>query len=194
MYGGIALGQPAIDTGARPVPTAGSFFGPPGTLSVDTMSIDDHDTAYAAFAGIQFMRYFGVEAGYWNHGTFASNTTSTDTGTLDIKEFYIGGTFRYPFANRFALIGAVGISRAEFTAHGWGTARVPPGSPTILPVPIPDTLDVVYEQPDDETGGYWNAGVSLQLTGTLEASLSYGVRDLNVAKVKLPAISLLYAF
>ena len=194
-YGGIALGRANIDTGMRPVPVTGSIFGPPDTLTVDDMSIDDHDTAYAAFFGVQITRYFGAEVGYWNHGTFQSRTTSTDTGELEVKEIYLGASFRYPFANRFALTGGLGLSRAEFTVHGAGAARVTPVSlPIVLPVPIPETLDVPYVAPNDETGTYWNAGVNVRLTQTLEASFSYGIRDLKVERVKLPSISLLYAF
>ncbi len=153
-YGGIALGRANVDTGMRPVPTTGSFFGPPGTLTVDDMSIDDHDTAYAAFFGVQITRYFGAEIGYWNHGTFQSRTTSADTGEPRYQRDLSGRARSVtPSPTGSRTPGGLGFSRATFAVHGAGTARATPSSlPIVLPVPILTTLAVPYAMPDDETG------------------------------------------
>ena len=196
LYGGIALGKATVDSGVRPVPETASFFSPPDTLTVDQARFNAHDTAWGAFAGAQITDQIGLEVGYWNHGTFASSTTNTDTGRLSMEELFIGATLRYPFATRFALTGSIGISRAHFAVTGSNTVRIPdPAPPPVqLPFEIPDDLQVPLTTPNDETGTYWNVGVNMQLPGNLLAGLSYGTRDLRVERVKLGALSLLYTF
>jgi OOP family OmpA-OmpF porin len=90
------------------------------------MTNDDKDTAYKLFAGYQFNRYVGLEAGYFNLGRFAFTSTTTPAGTLDGRIRLHGinldlvGTL--PITERLSAIARVGAQHASardsFTGSG----------------------------------------------------------------------------
>ena len=88
-------------------------------LVTSSMTRDEKDKAWKAFAGYQFNRYVGLEGGYFNLGRFGFTSTTVPAGTLDGRIRLHGlnldlvGTL--PIYERLSLIGRVGAQYA--TAH-----------------------------------------------------------------------------
>lgn len=57
-------------------------FGSINDGSVTTLSEDDSDIGHRLFAGVGFLRYFGLEAGYADYGDTERRAQSTGSGTV----------------------------------------------------------------------------------------------------------------
>jgi hypothetical protein len=212
FYAGVKLGQSSVDGRAQtdrtiaPAPLPGPVPSLPTELQINGLPFDDEDTSWSAFAGFQATQYVGVELGYWDHGTFeATRFIGLDTVSLDVEEIYFGATLRYPLTDRLSLTGSAGVSRARFDAQGTvnvliGTFPLPPFFNPVLP-PLPGPIiglfpvtPVPVADPDDETGGYWQAGLSWRFSDSLEAAATFGKRDLQVQEIDTLAVSLSYNF
>jgi hypothetical protein len=112
---------------------------------------------------------------------------------------------RYPLTNRLSLIGSAGVSRARFDADGemgMATGMFPPtGPPFVRPPVFPGPIiglfpvtPVAVADPDDETGGYFRAGLSWRFGNALAAGLTLGKQDVKVLEVEALSLSLSYAF
>jgi hypothetical protein len=197
FHAGVAVGRSSVD-GTAQVPPRILFSPPSGfptDITVSGLPFKDDNTAWSAFVGYTANRYVGVELGYWDHGSFGLDVTGPQPGSVGAKELYFGGTLHYPLLSRLSVSASAGISRAKFDADG--TMRVlvliPGNGPLAPPIGIaPATLPLVT--PDDETGGYWRAGLDWRFSDSLDAGLSYGKRDVQVFQIKSTALSLRYSF
>lgn len=79
-------------------------------ISVEEGSIDESATGYKLYAGYNFNKTFGAEAGYVDFGD-ADFTDGSDSVTIRTKSFYIAGTATLPVNNEFALFAKAGIAR-----------------------------------------------------------------------------------
>jgi hypothetical protein len=198
FYAGVGVGYSSVDDRAQTEIAISGIGGTIDSIQLNGFPFDDDAVAWSAFIGYAATPYIGVEAGYWDHGTFERDSALIGpiSPQLSIQEWYFGSTFRYPlpFFNRLALTGSVGVSRAQFDVDGSAQVLViTPGPPFFPPAP-PTTRTLPFAAPDDETGGYWRAGVSFRITDSIEAGLSYGKRYLDVLQVESAALSVSYAF
>ena len=190
FYAGVALGRSSVDGPSQTQSTLSGF--PLTGLPLNGFPLHDHDTSWSAFVGYTVTRYVGLELGFWDHGTFKNDRLLSPAlamlPALDIKEWYFGPTLRYPLNQRLALTGSAGISRAQFDVTGSAYVGVfGPGN-------VPSFQQLPFERPADETGGFWRFGLNWRVTNSLETSLSYGTRDLQVQQVKTVGVSVQMAF
>ena len=157
-------------------------------LVTSSMTRDEKDKAWKAFAGYQFNRYVGLEGGYFNLGRFGFTSTTVPAGTLDGRIRLHGlnldlvGTL--PIYERLSLIGRVGAQYA--TAHDTfgGTGAV------VVLDPNPHKSQVNYKV---------GAGLQFALTRNLmlrgEAE-RYRVNDAvgNHGDINLYSLGLVFAF
>lgn len=79
-------------------------------------STDSTDSAWKAFGGYQFNRYFAVEGGYVDLGS-----TALPGVTFDSKAWQASGVGSVPLTEQFSLTGKLGIAQAETDVSGGGT-------------------------------------------------------------------------
>jgi OOP family OmpA-OmpF porin len=79
-------------------------------LGVPVTSCDNKGIAWKGFAGYQFIRYFGVELGYYD---FGKSTAKTPFGDLDYKARgpYAGIVVTAPMTEKLSIIGRAGALR-----------------------------------------------------------------------------------
>jgi hypothetical protein len=197
FHAGIAVGRSSVDGRAKVPPRI--TFSPPSVFPTDVvisgLPFKDDNTAWSAFVGYTAHKYLGVELGYWDHGSFDMDLTGPQSASVSAKELYFGATLHYPLLSRLSVSASAGISRAKFDADGTLTVLVliPGNGPFAPPIGIaPATLPIAT--PEDETGGYWRAGLDWRFSDSFEAGLSYGKRDVQVFQIKSTALSLRYHF
>ena len=79
-----------------------------GQSFVDQAAYDDEDTAFSAFGGYQFNRYFGLEAGYADLGELESDTAGT---ALEASSAYFSAVGTLPFTEKFSGYAKAGMQR-----------------------------------------------------------------------------------
>jgi len=88
-----------------------------GQSSVDERGYDDEDTAFSAFGGYQFNRYFGLEAGYADFGKLEPRAVGE---RVDANSAYFTAIGTLPFTDRFSGYARAGVQR-------WDLDRAVPG-------------------------------------------------------------------
>lgn len=97
VFGAQAAEEPGFYAGAG----VGQSF-------VDEARYDDEDTAFSAFAGYQFNRYFGLEAGYADFGKLEPG----DNGrALEASSAYLTAVGTIPFTDHFSGYAKAGFQR-----------------------------------------------------------------------------------
>lgn len=91
--------------------------------SVSTTSTDEADVGYRVFAGIAFLRYFGLEGGYADYGQAERNSQSDGSGffwnpgpirdTVALTGIDLSLTVRVPLAGGWSVAGQFGGIRHE---------------------------------------------------------------------------------
>ena len=103
VIGAAAFGAQAADDQARFYAGAGV-----GQSFVDESGINDEDTAFSAFAGYQFNRYFSLEAGYADFGELEANGTPVG---LEASSAYFTAVGSVPFTDRLSGYAKAGVHR-----------------------------------------------------------------------------------
>lgn len=154
-----------------------------GAMS-STISKTESDTTFKGFAGYQFNRNFGVEAGYFNLGKsgFSANTMPSGTYTTERKidgvNLDLVGTL--PLTDKWSALARVGANYATVkdNSTSMGAVRLPSGSTSVSSLNYRYGLGVQYEinqsllvraeadlnrmkRPDGSHGNYCNYSVSL---------------------------------
>lgn len=77
----------------------------------------DSDTGAKLYAGYDFSKNFGVEAGYANLGK-PKDSDGNASASIEPTSFYIAGTGSFPMNDQFSLFAKVGLSanRAKLSA------------------------------------------------------------------------------
>jgi OOP family OmpA-OmpF porin len=101
FYGGLGVGAAKSDVNAGPIGGAK----------------DDKDTAWKAFGGYQFNRYFGVEAGYIDLGK-SSIVGPAGAASFDSQAWQASVVGSVPLSSQFALTGKLGIARTDTDTVG----------------------------------------------------------------------------
>ena len=103
-------------------PYVGAAWGPAfGNREIDdSRSRNDEHLGRGArvFAGYQWSRHFGVQAGYVRLRELNQNTGSGDSlvkQTVNGRSAYVAGTARLPLGSSFALTGKLGLSHGKVT-------------------------------------------------------------------------------
>ncbi|WP_051176365.1 outer membrane beta-barrel protein [Luteimonas mephitis] len=86
FYAGVGAGQSFVDEGAY----------------------DDEDTAFSAFGGYQFNRYFGLEAGYADLGKLEPDAVGN---ALEASSVYFTAVGTLPFTEKFSGYAKAGMQR-----------------------------------------------------------------------------------
>ncbi|MGO1540161.1 MAG: outer membrane beta-barrel protein [Luteimonas sp.] len=101
LLGGTAFAAQSAEQGFYAGVGAGQSY-------VDKRGYDDDDTAFSAFGGYQFNRYFGLEVGYADFGKLESRG---DGERLDASAAYFTAVGTLPFTDRFSGYARAGIQR-----------------------------------------------------------------------------------
>ncbi|RPE79697.1 outer membrane beta-barrel protein [Vulcaniibacterium tengchongense] len=101
LIGAAAFGAQAADRGFYAGAGVGQSY-------VDEGAYDDEDTAFSAFAGYQFNRYFGLEAGYADFGKLEPRGLGTD---LEANSVYLTAVGTVPFTEKFSGYAKAGWQR-----------------------------------------------------------------------------------
>jgi len=102
LIGAAAFGaQAAEDNGFYAGAGAGQSF-------VDEAGYDDEDTAFSAFGGYQFNRYFGLEAGYVDFGELEPDAAGQ---ALEASSVYVTAVGTLPFTEKFSGYAKAGFQR-----------------------------------------------------------------------------------
>lgn len=95
--------------GAQAAETTGFYAGAgAGQSLVDEASYDDEDTAFSAFGGYQFNRWFGLEAGYADFGQLEPGIAGAD---LEASSVYLTAVGTLPFTEKFSGYAKAGLQR-----------------------------------------------------------------------------------
>lgn len=116
LMGVAAFGaQAAEDKGFYAGAGAGQSF-------VDEAAYDDEDTAFSAFGGYQFNRYFGVEAGYVDFGKLEPQGAGNE---LEASSAYLTAVGTVPFTDKFSAYGKAGFQRWDLDTPIAGVTGTP---------------------------------------------------------------------
>lgn len=99
----------AATFGAQAAEDHGFYVGAgAGQSFVDESSYDDEDTAFSAFGGYQFNRWFGLEAGYADFGKLEPDAAGA---ALEANSVYLTAVGTLPFTEKFSGYAKAGIQR-----------------------------------------------------------------------------------
>jgi hypothetical protein len=105
-----------------------------------TVDCDDSDTAFKAYAGYQFNKYFAAEIGYADLGKVEPTGSAgglTAGATIEAKAFFVEAVGMLPLTHGLSILGRVGAARWDVDVQGTGAAA-PLGSES------DDGIDLVY--------------------------------------------------
>ena len=100
--GAAAFGAQAQDKGFYAGVGVGQSF-------VDEGDYDDEDTAFSAFGGYQFNRYFALEGGYADFGQIESGRVGAPS--LEGDTAYLTAVGIVPITDKFSAYGKAGVHR-----------------------------------------------------------------------------------
>lgn len=100
--GAAAFGAQAQDKGFYAGAGVGQSF-------VDEGAYDDEDTAFSAFGGYQFNRYFALEGGYADFGQIESDRPGQPS--LEGDTAYLTAVGIIPITDKFSAYGKAGVHR-----------------------------------------------------------------------------------
>jgi OOP family OmpA-OmpF porin len=157
-------------------------------LTPTSIANDNRDTGYKVFGGYQFNRYFAIEGGYSDLGSFhfASNTLPAGTlnGTFKVRGLNVDAVGIVPIADRFSVFGRVGANYAETKDSFNGTGAV-----------------VVLDPNPSKRNTNYKAGLGLQYDFTRALAMRveaerYRINDAIGGKsnVDLLSVGLIYRF
>ena len=142
-YGGASIGQSRakIDDARITARLLSQGF-------TSSVADDDRHTSYKLFGGYQLNKNFALEAGYFDLGQFGYSATAYDpitnlpvgtkTGKIKLKGFNFDVLGSMPVANKFSVLGRLGLNYAKAQDEFTRTGAVPP--PT-TPSPSKSTLN-----------------------------------------------------
>ena len=129
-YGGASIGRSAATIDSDAIRSGLSRSG----LATTSIEERDRDTAYKLFGGYQFGPHLGVEAGFFDLGSFGYTARTTPAGTLGgdirVKGLNLDLVGTLPLTERFSVLGRVGVAhtRTSGSFAASGAAAVPYGS------------------------------------------------------------------
>ena len=162
VLGAAAFGANAQDKGFY----AGAGV---GQSIVDEGAYDDDDTAFSAFGGYQFNRWFGLEGGYVDFGEIESNARSNAT-SLEGDSVYLTAVGTIPVTDKFSIYGKAGV-------HRWNLDNQIPA--------LTGTAD------DSDTDPTYGVGVQFRFNDRFSLRTGYDrfeVGDLDVDLVQLQGV------
>jgi OOP family OmpA-OmpF porin len=164
LFGAAAFGaQAAEDHGFYAGVGAGQSF-------VDETGYDDEDTAFSAFGGYQFNRYFALEAGYADLGELEPDVAGT---ALEASSAYFTAVGTLPFTEKFSGYAKAGMQR-------WDVDTAIPG--------LTGTRD------DSGTDPTYGVGLQYRFTDTLALRGEYSRFELEDLDVDLAQLQVRFDF
>lgn len=113
FYAGAAIGQAKMKDACA------------SDSDIVVSNCDDKDTAWKIFAGYQFTPTLALEAAYNDFGRVRGDVFFVDGGfqitgseTFDVTALELSGVASFPFANRFAGYGRLGLYYGEVEGKG----------------------------------------------------------------------------
>lgn len=99
-----------------------------GNFTAISISDDDRDAAYRIFLGYRFKRYFAVEGGYFDLGTFGFTAITVPAGALrgniKLEGLDLGLIGIAPCTEKFSVFGRIGANRVAAKAIFAGSGFV----------------------------------------------------------------------
>jgi OOP family OmpA-OmpF porin len=183
-YGGISAGRSRSKIDDSRVADSLLSVG----LTPTSIANDDRDTGYKVFGGYQFNRYFALEGGYFNLGSFhfAADTLPAGTlnGTFKVRGLNLDVVGSVPIADRFSVFARVGANYAQTKDSFIGTGAV-----------------VVLDPNPSKRNTNYKAGLGLQYDFTRALAMRveaerYRINDAisSKANVDLVSVGLIYRF
>jgi OOP family OmpA-OmpF porin len=157
-------------------------------LVTSAMSNDEQALAWKAFAGYQFDRYVGIEAGYFSLGHFGFTSTTVPAGALDgrikLQGINLDLVGTLPLSERFSAIARVGAQHASARDSFNGSG----GVVVLSPNPSKSETNVKFG-----AGLQYAFTPSLMLRGEAER---YRVNDAvgNHGDINMYSVGLVFAF
>lgn len=97
-------------------------------FAITSFSDDDRDLGYKLFGGYQFNRYFALEGGYFDLGSFDFETTTAPPGSLEgdieISGLNLDVVGSLPISNRLDVFGRGGVTQEQAKVRFSGTGAV----------------------------------------------------------------------
>lgn len=183
-YAGISAGRSTAEID-DPRITSGLLSSGFTTTSITD---DDRDTGYKLYGGYQFNKYFALEGGYFDLGTFGFTATTIPAGTLNgtirLKGVNLDAVGIWPFTEKFSIFGRVGVNHAQAKDRFSGTGAVGVTNPN------PSERDTNYKF---GAGLQYAFTPALAMRGEIER---YRIDDAvgNRGDVDLLSIGLVYRF
>jgi OOP family OmpA-OmpF porin len=124
-YIGAGIGQSRSYTKAAPVI---KNLNGQGTGVVNSWSTDEKDVGYKLFVGKQLSRYFAVEAGFFDLGSFNVKATNSCCGFVNAEQKYKGVNLdliaQLPMSERFSVYGRAGMHYTKASTRFSGPRAV----------------------------------------------------------------------
>ncbi len=194
----VAIDRQSVDLS----PSATGFSGA-------SLPIDDSDFSWHALAGYRLNDYFGLEAGFFDLGSFRAKPNALfafpNEAEIGVRQIYIGARFRAPVYKKLYAAWTIGATRASFDARGNLLVEqivlsnppplpppifITPGEPTVVgpvrPAPVINFVD-----PDDEYGFLLGFGFELPVTNKISLGLDYRRHDARIQTIETIDLSLI---
>lgn len=157
-------------------------------FTTTSINDDDRDTGYKLYGGYQFNKYFALEGGYFDLGTFGFTATTVPAGTLNgtirLKGLNLDAVGILPVTEKFSLFGRIGAAHTQAKDTFTGTGAV----------------GVINPNPSQRATNY-KLGVGLQYAFTPALAMRgeverYRIDDAvgNKGDIDLLSIGLVYRF
>lgn len=163
LIGAAAFGAQAADRGFYAGAGVGQSY-------VDERGYDDEDTAFSAFGGYQFNRYFGLEAGYADFGKLEPRGVGAD---LEANSVYLTAVGSMPITDRFSAYAKAGFQRWD------------------LDTAIPDAIG---NRDDSGTDPTYGAGVQYRFSDQVALRGEYSRFEVEDADLDLAQVQVRFDF
>lgn len=131
-YGGLSVGRSRSSLDESAIVASRL---PPG-VAATAIASDDKDSGYKLFGGYRFSPHLGVEAGYFDLGTFKMRAATAPAGTLDgrieVQGINLDLVGTVPLSERLSALARIGAqyarTRSDFSGDGAAVVADPGAS------------------------------------------------------------------
>lgn len=159
------------------------------TAGLDGLEVDETARVWGAFAGYNFSRYFGVEVGYRDLGSYVPVDFLLDSSSFQISELSISAKLRFPVSRSVSLTGRLGASRNFFDTSGQAAGALSFADGGFI---FRATKPV--STPSDETGYLWGVGAEWRVTEGIGIGVNFVRHETGIIDVDTIDVSVLLFF
>lgn len=171
--GALATSMATVAASWEPVPRLGLGVGRV-TIEMDDVDLKGSATAWEIFGGIEFNRYFALEAGYMDGGKAKDNALGAVV-EADTSAFTVSAIGTIPVNDVFGIYGRAGAMRWKSDQSVRVDGRT------------------LWKDDFDGTDAYFGAGLAVALDGAL-LRVEYRVADLDDSDLSLINAGVVWRF